>query len=90
MSKIIYRKYELTGNADYIDYYCIELDPYPVDRTNREKAEMSCLCHKAVSQFDANRIGIYGVCFKLNKDREKFLTWVILSGHTLHEVLEQR
>jgi len=69
--------YELLNDPEYIDFYCVDLSPHPVDRTIEEQDTLWNIRRYALRNFDACFIG-YRLFFKTDTERQQFLTWMIL------------
>ena len=72
-----YREYELLNDTEYVDEYCVDLSPYPVDRTEEERAKLWQISVDAIDNFNADSLGSR-LFFKSDDDRQKFLTWYTL------------
>lgn len=72
-----HREYELLNDPEYIDEYCVDLSPHPVDRTGEEQARLWLIAKDAVDNFNADSLASR-LFFKSDAERQKFLTWMIL------------
>ena len=72
-----YREYEFLNDPEYVDEYCVDLSPYPVDRTEEERAKLWQISVDAIDNFNADSLGSR-LFFKSDDDRQKFLTWYTL------------